>query len=73
MQDNENKKPTGRGGAGRGQGRKPKEDPKMEIAISLDADLVQWLDSFGPRRRSFVANMAIRYYKEQDDKLKTFV
>lgn len=70
MSDTSKNKLTGRGGPGRGQGRKKSEDPKIEVTLSLDADLVRWLDSFGERRRSPVANIAIRFYKEQDDALK---
>ena len=66
---NEEKKLTGHGGAGRGQGRKPEgKEPKKELPVSVDADTREKLKNASTESKHSQAKIVEWWFRKLDIK-----
>lgn len=62
---------TQQGGRREGAGRKPKGDrPKTKINITIDPDLLEWVDFLTDNRSELIEEALIAKRKANDRKLK---
>lgn len=62
---------TGRGGAGRGQGRKQGSGTKSKVSITLDYDLIKWIEkNVAGKNMSDKCNKVLRAHKERIEQMR---
>lgn len=65
MTDDKNPRFPGRFGGGTGGSKtiNPSGAKRKAVTVSLDQDLLEWLDSHGSRQRSQIINEAVAMYR----------